>query len=351
MHDLISVVVPVYNVEKYLLKCFESISKQTYTNLEIILVDDGSKDTSGKMCDDLKLLDYRVIVVHKKNAGLGYARNTGLEMASGKYVLFVDSDDYIEENMVSRLYQRIVKYGVDTSFCGYSIFFEDEKTIKKCSYYADSIFEEEDVVEKVLLEMIAGLPNAKVDAIIPMSVWHALYSMDIIRDYSIRFPSEREYMSEDIVFDIAYLQHSNKVSYVSDALYNYRQISSGSLTHVFRSDEFDRQKLMYLKINAELCTFFHKSKYELRTMRYFLGRVRTCVDKAVSANEFDPSFNPISYVKHIFGDEMVRRIINVYPYKKNPLKIRLFNACIRYRLAHAAIWLTKLRRSRGNNRF
>ena len=99
----------------------------------------------------------------------------------------------------------------------------------------------------------------KLNFIIPMSACLALYSMDIIRDYSIRFPSEREYISEDIVFNIAYLQHSNKVSYVSDALYNYRQIRSGSLTHVFRSDEFDRQKLMYLKINAELCTFLHKA--------------------------------------------------------------------------------------------
>ncbi|MDV4769588.1 glycosyltransferase, partial [Enterococcus faecium] len=114
----ISIIVPVYKVEPYLRKCVDSILAQTFTDFEVILVDDGSPDNSGKICDEYASKDSRVRVIHKKNGGLSSARNAGIDVARGKYLGFVDSDDYIEKDMYELLYDNIVKEQADLSICG-----------------------------------------------------------------------------------------------------------------------------------------------------------------------------------------------------------------------------------------
>ena len=116
---LISVVVPIYNVEQYLERCIDSILHQTYEHLEIILVDDGSPDNSGAICDSYLSLDQRIKVIHKRNGGLSDARNAGLEMASGEFIAFIDSDDTIMPEMIEKLYERIDTDRSDMAFCGY----------------------------------------------------------------------------------------------------------------------------------------------------------------------------------------------------------------------------------------
>ena len=118
--ELISVIVPVYNVEQYLLRCVDSIQKQTYQNLEIILVDDGSPDHCPQLCEQIKAQDSRVKVVHKENGGLGFARNSGLDVATGEYVTFIDSDDWIAEDHLDNLYREaksISPGNLDSSLC------------------------------------------------------------------------------------------------------------------------------------------------------------------------------------------------------------------------------------------
>lgn len=111
MKEQISVIIPIYNVEKYLSDCVESVLKQTYTDLEIILVDDGSQDASGQICDDYAKQDSRVQVIHKKNGGLSSARNAGIDQATGQYFFFLDSDDWIAENALELLYKEIKSTG------------------------------------------------------------------------------------------------------------------------------------------------------------------------------------------------------------------------------------------------
>ena len=115
--DLISVIIPIYNVEQYLKECLESVINQTYRNLEIILVDDGSKDKSGKICDEYKNKDERIKVVHKENGGLSDARNAGMKIATGKYIQFIDSDDFIDKDMIETLYNLIIENEADISMC------------------------------------------------------------------------------------------------------------------------------------------------------------------------------------------------------------------------------------------
>ena len=131
MDSLISVIVPIYNVEKYLQKCVDSIINQTYKNLEIILVDDGSPDNCPKMCDDYAEKDSRIKVVHKENGGLSDARNVGMEVATGEYVSFIDSDDYISLDFYETLLETIVDNDSDVVECGVVKFYENEKFIKK----------------------------------------------------------------------------------------------------------------------------------------------------------------------------------------------------------------------------
>ena len=123
--ELISVIVPVYNVEQYLKKCVDSIVNQTYKNLEIILVDDGATDSSGEICDELEKLDNRIKVYHKENGGLSDARNYGVERATGSYVGFVDSDDYIDAEMYEKLYDAITKEAADVAECNLKIVYPE----------------------------------------------------------------------------------------------------------------------------------------------------------------------------------------------------------------------------------
>lgn len=122
--SLISVIVPIYNVSRYLERCMESLLHQTYKNIEIIMVDDGSPDDCGKKCDRYAAEEPRIKVIHKKNAGLGMARNSGLEIAEGEYVMFIDSDDYTDVRMIERLYHRLTEEGADTCFCRVISFYE-----------------------------------------------------------------------------------------------------------------------------------------------------------------------------------------------------------------------------------
>lgn len=119
MSELISIIIPIYNVEKYLRRCIDSVISQTYQNIEIILVDDGSPDKSGEICDEYKVLDKRVKVIHKKNAGLSDARNAGIDIAKGKFLTFVDSDDWIECKYIEKLYQLIKIENCDISMCNF----------------------------------------------------------------------------------------------------------------------------------------------------------------------------------------------------------------------------------------
>ena len=126
MEELISVIVPIYKVEHYLPKCIDSIIHQTYQNLEIILVDDGSPDNCPEICDEYAKRDKRIKVVHQENGGLSAARNSGVEMANGEFLCFVDSDDYIHPKMYEILYKNLKKFKADISICDYNVVFENQ---------------------------------------------------------------------------------------------------------------------------------------------------------------------------------------------------------------------------------
>ena len=132
MNELISVIVPVYNVEKYLRKAVQSIQNQSYKNLEIMLINDGSTDSSGDICDELANSDSRIVVIHKKNGGVSTARNEAQKLAKGNYVIYVDSDDYIHEEMIQSLYEQLIAENADVSSCSVMNVYQNSQT-PQCS--------------------------------------------------------------------------------------------------------------------------------------------------------------------------------------------------------------------------
>ncbi|OZG61716.1 EpsN [Bifidobacterium myosotis] len=350
-NPLISVVVPVYNVEQYLQQCVESVLRQTYRHLEIILVDDGSTDSSGEMCDRLAGQDDRIRVVHKRNAGLGMARNSGLDVAKGEFVMFLDSDDFVDTRMVEELYAQLEKTGADTSYCGYAEYYDENNVRPRPAAYNNRTFRDSDIIDHVLLEMIAGKPETDREALLSMSTCFALFSMGVIRKHDVRFPSEREFISEDVIFDIAYLQHAVCVTYIDKPLYFYRYTNNASLTHSFDEGFLERQKKQYSRMDEDLKKICDTDAYRMRLDRYFLGRVRHFIGMVVSHGRVYKDYDAYAAVKHIINDQDVRTVIARYPYRRNPFQLKMMNMCIAHRWTLAAILLVSLKRLKKNRRF
>ncbi|MDR0300032.1 MAG: glycosyltransferase [Streptococcaceae bacterium] len=338
---LISVIIPVYNVKKYLMECFDSIQHQTYSNIEIILIDDGSTDGSSEICDELKNSDSRVKVIHKENAGLGFARNSGLELAIGKYVCFIDSDDFVTSDYIQKLYVAIESSEATVAYCGYYDYYS-EKNFKKNERYYDNVVFEGNEIGKVLAGMIGAPPEEKKIAYQSMSACFSLYRMKIIKENNLHFYSERELASEDILFNVEYLVHAKKVVCISDALYFYRHTVPSSLTHSFSINKFEVYKKLLRKLAIMEKQYFEYQNIDLPMQRLYLGTLRSNVRNAVNYKKISRDFNLRKYVKELISSSDTREVIKNYPYQKNPKLQRIFNQCIKYEQVSLIILLMKL---------
>lgn len=210
---LISIVVPIYNVEKYLYKSIESIRKQTYSNLEIILVDDGSPDRCGEIIDEFSNKDKRIKVLHKKNGGLSDARNAGLRIATGEYVFFFDSDDYMSPQLIEVTYKTYQHTNTDLVCFNYISYDEDTCEKKKTSFKAKSCEADRKGVNLAIAEYLKYHFG--------YCVWNKLYCMGIIRKYNIQFEDNSKIFSEDICFNLYYIIFCKNVQVIGDCLYYY----------------------------------------------------------------------------------------------------------------------------------
>ena len=210
MNKVICVIVPVYNVEQYLDQCINSILEQTYKNLEIILVDDGSTDKSGIMCDQYAKIDNRIKVIHKNNGGLSDARNAGMKVATGDYIAFVDSDDFISTDMYKVLAELIEQNDADIAIANWCGFYNGKEVSKERTGKI-LIFEEMETLEF----LIYGKNNYKIS----LSVWDRLYRREIVKDFS--FPKGRCY--EDVVWSTKVFYKAKKSVYIDRNLYYYRR--------------------------------------------------------------------------------------------------------------------------------
>lgn len=265
---MVSIIVPVYNTCDYLDKCIKSIVRQTYPNLEIILVDDGSTDGSGDVCEQWKKRDSRIKVIHQKNQGQGAARNSGLLLAAGDYIQFVDSDDYIELDMVEQLIRIMIKEDTDIFICMFKIIYPDRIT----NVHAD---QKERVVsgEVALIDYFSGngAPYLSI-------VWNKLYKRKIFMNNPIMlFPHSHIYEDEYVSYKMLY--RAKKISIIDAPLYCYMQ-RNGSVMH---SAKGYKELLVREKIIREYYRWMQESAPELDKLieyagiRIFNGFVWSCV--------------------------------------------------------------------------
>ncbi len=244
---LISVIIPVYKVEKYLEKCIQSVINQTYENLQIILVDDGSPDNCGKICDEYAKKDHRIEVIHKSNGGLSDARNKGLEIAKGEYIGFVDSDDYIEADMYEVLYNLLKQYNADVSICNFYTVSQGKISIKN----ADNGINEYNRIE-ILKEIL-------LDKNIQSYAWNKLYKKELFDE--IKYPIGKKY--EDIGTTFFLLEKCNKVVVTGKSEYYYinRQDSIvNNVTETTITDyiELIMQRYDYIEENIKELSSYNK---------------------------------------------------------------------------------------------
>ena len=244
MEKLVTVVVPVYRAENYLDQCIRSIAGQSYRNLEILLIDDGSDDGCPRICDAWAAKDDRIRVIHKENEGLGAVRNFGMETAKGEYLCFVDSDDFLEKRAVEEARKReaeVVVFGYrDVDSRGNLL----ETFVSRMEKHQ---FSGEEVLRVFLPFFIGG---GRKTGLFPGVCW-CLLDMALIRRANWRFPSERDVICEDIFALLSLFSFVETVEIVAKPLYNYRK-SGDSLSRHYRADRFEKGKI-FLKLAWELC--------------------------------------------------------------------------------------------------
>ena len=255
MNELISIIVPIYNVEKYLDRCIKSIINQSYNNLEIILVDDGSPDRCGEMCDEWAKIDKRIIVVHKENGGLSDARNAGIDIAKGNYLSFIDSDDYVHKDFIKVLYELCIKYNSDISMCGAFETSKDENCNfnlqqgNECVKYSKTILERKDNIYCV--------------------AWNKLYKKEVFK--YIRYPKGK--LHEDVAVINKILYYSNKIAITDLRLYFYYSNPDS----IMRSS-FSIKRLDILDVIYDSYLFF----LEKNEMQYAYSALNDYIDTAIA---------------------------------------------------------------------
>lgn len=241
----ISIISPVYNVEPYIVKCLDSILIQTFQGWELILIDDGSSDKSGIICDEYAAKDSRIVVVHKTNGGVSAARQTGLDAATGEYVIHIDPDDWVEPTMLQELYEKADAEEADVVICDYYVTTDREniRLIQKPSKL------EPRIVLRELFQQLHG------------SCWNKLVKRVYYNMFDIHFPESLNYC-EDLLTWVQMFQHDElRISYLPKAFYHYVQ-HGNSITHAYTRDTFRiRQQYQHL---LEKCLPSKEYSYEIR---------------------------------------------------------------------------------------
>lgn len=246
MTPLISVIIPVYNAEKYLRRCLDSVVAQTYRNLEIICVDDGSVDESGKICDQYAVRDARIKVIHQENQGLSAARNRGLDLAEGEYIAFVDSDDYILEDMHKKMLDKLLNYNVDLCMCQWQYEFSDGRQVVKRKNIAPTIYG-----RKTSLEFARFLYMGNYENGVAVAAWNKLYRRALLD--KIRFEGR---IHEDEAFSGRIMAKNISVYVMEEQFYVYAQ-NGDSLTN----KPFSTNKFFFLDALAERRELFKSDAF------------------------------------------------------------------------------------------
>lgn len=310
----VSIIVPVYNVEKYLERTMHSLLSQTLKDIEIILVDDGSPDNCPRMCDCYANEYTNIKVIHKKNEGLGMARNSGLDVAIGEYIMFVDGDDTIEYDSCERLYKTAIKYDADIVCGNFNTEIRPGVWKKTLQPEGVQILQKEKIYQ-YLLDMIATAPYTRIERLYPVSVCITCIRRTLIEKIGLRFKSEREIPSEDTIFKSILLKHTKTLVRIPFAFYFYH-MNESSLTHSFDINKFYKLKKMYFLLKQ---IFNDNNEAELRINRFIISDARIHFLRLIKSAQR----HKIKIIKQMIYDD-VWNYVNTYKPSYFPIYQRIF---------------------------
>lgn len=322
-HPKVSVIIPVYKVEKFLDRCIESVSTQILKDIEIILVDDGSPDSCPDICDKWCKKDSRIKVVHKQNAGLGMACNSGIDIATGEYIAFCDSDDWVDPTMYEELYSAAINYQAQIVYSGIRQVNDKGDTFTMNHYNRLKIYKGCDI-ESFALDMIASAPNIRIERRIPMSAKIVLYRLNMIKANGIRFESERKLISEDLFFNLDCLAQASTIVEYPAVFYNYF-INTVSLTNTVRTDRFAKAVEVWMELKKRYM-FQNKAEFKQRINRFLIGYTRAAIQQICkSSTKIEKK---LKLIKKICNDELWIELNKEYPVSQMPIQHRIIHYLI-----------------------
>lgn len=306
----ISIIVPVYKVEKFLRNSIESFKNQTLTDIEIVLVDDGSPDDCGKICDQYAANDKRIKILHKKNAGVSAARNDGLKMATGDYIIFCDSDDWMSENACEVLYKKAIESNADVVIGDVYMAYENGKS-KYVKFYKDEFNVSDrnkinDLIKADIYRTYCPNPPEEGPAFGYGGPWNKLVRRTLLDDNNIRFDLRVKGVFDDILYTAHILYYANMISYIQKPVYYYR-IVENSITHSYKPN--------VLEINTAIFNAWMEFIDETENMGAFANPFYACVMRRIEESlklYFINEKNPED--KSILKQEF-KKILSQDPYK------------------------------------
>lgn len=326
----ISVIVPIYKVEAWLPRCMESLLNQDLDDLEIILVDDGSPDGCPALCDRYAEQDSRVRVIHKKNEGLGMARNTGLAAARGTYVSFIDSDDWLRERAYSRL-KPFMDAGADVIRFGFDKV-KDGKTVKTdLPCYETGLYRGEDA-EKIRLDVISNELALDYGRTRILSAWSKLFRRELLTENGIVFQSEREILNEDYLFDVQVMQRAESVGVLHEALYCY-DTREGSITCAARPRMLERKRALYDAYAASVDSSDPEVQRRLRNF-YIDCFYASAVDQIRTV----PAGKAVPAIRQILRDQPLKEAIRRSRDSRDGKKTRIIRFLMEHECALSMYW-------------
>lgn len=321
LNSKVSIIVPVYKAEDYLSRCIDSILNQSHLNIELILVNDGSPDNSGSICDNYAEKDDRVIVIHQKNMGVSMARNAGIDMATGEYLQFVDSDDYLDPHMTEQLVGGINTTHSDLVICGVNMVTDPnrfEDTVVRYSIPLKT-YNVRDLLESLFIEY---------PLIIICGPWNKLFRTKIIKENKIKFDPNLS-LGEDTVFNTEVLRRCRHVYGFPGCSYNYIRVNNDSLFSKYNPEIFGIHKIVYSKVRALYeqynCSQNSKNRFEQEYLHLILG----CIYHLFEHGKESTLKEKMAKVGQITSDSQTQTSISVS--NESTLKIILVRYLIKHR--------------------
>ena len=308
--DLISVIVPVYNMEQYLERCINSIVDQTYRNLEIILVDDGSTDRSPRMCDEYAAKDGRIKVVHKVNGGLSDARNAGLQVATGTYIGYVDSDDWIEPQMYQRMYEACIEHQAQVAVCRYAKIYRDH--VDREGKGQVTVFDREDILKIYLTD--------QPEYVVYNSVWSKLFAREVVE--GVLFPVGKN--SEDIMYTTKAFCKLEKAVYIDECFYDYVLDREGSIMNVNRTQRMFQDEIPFWREHITCIREMVSKDMGDMAAYYFYRRLLSYYMELAVGEETRTAAKRIAGIMRDERAEIRRVYTNAFEGKGDVIRMQLF---------------------------